>query len=63
MYRTRREVQQGDRESYRAMPVPEIFQVRCLETDELFDVDARDAHSLEEHASGDTAAGVCGVPR
>jgi len=45
------------------MPVPEIFQVRCLETDELFDVDARDAHSLEEHASGDTAAGVCGVPR
>jgi hypothetical protein len=33
------------------MPVPEIFQVRCLETDELFDVDACNAHSLEERAS------------
>jgi hypothetical protein len=35
------------------MPVPEIFQVRCLETDELFDVDACNAHTLEERASGD----------
>jgi hypothetical protein len=35
------------------MPVPEIFQARCLETDELFDVDACGAHSREERASGD----------
>jgi len=34
------------------MPVPEIFQVRYLETDELFDVGTRDAHSLEERARG-----------
>jgi hypothetical protein len=40
MYRSRRTVQQrvGFREYDRAMPVPDIYQVRCLETDELFDV-------------------------
>ena len=55
MYRSRRAVQQrlGFREYDRAMPVPEIFQVRCLETDELFDVGVFSAHSLEERASGD----------
>jgi DNA invertase Pin-like site-specific DNA recombinase len=39
MWRSRRAVQQrlGFQEYDRAMPVPEIFQVRCLETDELFD--------------------------
>src|SRR5207302_6804654 len=37
MYRSRRTVQQrnGFRDYDRAMQVPEIFQVRCLETDEL----------------------------
>jgi hypothetical protein len=52
MYRSRRAVQQrfGFREYDRAMPVPEIFQVRCLETDELFDVDACNAHTLVERA-------------
>jgi hypothetical protein len=39
MYRSRRTVQlrAGFREYDRAMPVPDIYQVRCLETDELFD--------------------------
>ena len=39
MYRSRTEVQKrlGFREYDRAIPVPEIFQVRCLETDERFD--------------------------
>jgi hypothetical protein len=32
----------------RAMPVPEIFQVRCLETDELFDVEACNRHTFAE---------------
>jgi hypothetical protein len=55
MYRSRRAVQQrfGFREYDRAMPVPEIFQVRCLETDELFDVDACNAHTAAERASSD----------
>ena len=39
----------------RSMPVPEIFQVRCLETDELFDVDACNAHTLAERASSNPA--------
>ena len=52
-YRSRRTVQQryGFRDYDRAMPVPEIFQVRCLETDELFDVDACNAHTAAERAS------------
>jgi hypothetical protein len=39
MYRSRKGVQRraGFREYDRAMPVPEIFQVRCLETHQLFD--------------------------
>jgi hypothetical protein len=55
MYRSRRTVQQrlGFREYDRAMPVPEIFQVRCLETDELFDVGACNKHTLEERSSND----------
>jgi hypothetical protein len=55
MYRSRQAVQQrfGFREYDRAMPVAEIFQVRCLETDELFDVDACNAHTLEERADRD----------
>jgi hypothetical protein len=50
MYRSRRTVQQrlGFREYDRAMPVPEIFQVRCLETDELFNVEACNAHTAAE---------------
>jgi hypothetical protein len=52
MYRSRRTVQQrnGFHEYDRAMSVPEIFQVRCLETDELFDPAACSAH---------TAGGAC----
>jgi hypothetical protein len=39
MYRSRRYVQKrlGFREYDRTIPVPDIFQVRCLETDELFE--------------------------
>jgi hypothetical protein len=64
MYRSRRTVQQrlGFREYDRAMPVPEIYQLRCLETDELFDVDACNAHTARERASSDpqrAAAGRC----
>ena len=53
MYRSRRSIQQrhGFRDYDRAMPVPEIFQVRCLETDEIFDVDACNAHTAGERAS------------
>src|SRR5215208_3650003 len=42
MYRSRRTVQQrlGFRAYDRAMPVTDIYQVRCLETDELFNVEA-----------------------
>jgi hypothetical protein len=55
MYRSRRTVQQryGFRDYDRAMPVPEIFQVRCLETDELFDPRACNAHTAGERASND----------
>jgi hypothetical protein len=55
MWRSRRTVQKrlGFREYDRAMPVPEIFQVRCLETDELFDVNACNAHTAGERASND----------
>jgi len=53
MYRSRPTVQQrlGFREYDRAMPVPEIFQVRCLETDELFNVEACNVHTAGERAS------------
>lgn len=55
MYRSRRTVQQrnGFHEYDRAMPVPEIFQVRCLETDELFEPAACNAHTASERASND----------
>ena len=47
MYRSRKGVQQraGFTEYDRAIPVPEIFQVRCLETNELFDPDACNRHT------------------
>jgi hypothetical protein len=35
------------------IPVPEIFQVRCLETDEIFNVEACNRHSAAERASSD----------
>ena len=49
-YRSRRTIQQrlGFREYDRAMPVPELYQVRCLESDEVFDVDACNAHTAGE---------------
>ena len=40
----------GYRQYETTIPVPEIFQVRCLETDELFDVDACNAHTAAERA-------------
>ena len=55
MYRYRKSVRErlGFREYDTAMPVPEIFQVRCLETDELFDVDACNRHTAKERESSD----------
>src|SRR3954469_16073323 len=55
MYRSRRTVQQrlGFRDYDRAMPVPDIYQVRCLETDERFNVEACNAHTAAERASSD----------
>jgi hypothetical protein len=62
MYRSRRTVQRrhGFRNYDRAMPVPEIYQVRCLETDELFSPDACNAHTAGERASNslDRAAAI-----
>lgn len=54
MYRSRMGVQRraGFTEYDRAIPVPEIFQVRCLETDELFDPDACNRHTAAVRASG-----------
>ena len=55
IYRSRGTVQQraGFHEHDRAMPVPHIHQVRCLETDKLFDVDACNAHTAVRRASND----------
>jgi hypothetical protein len=55
MYRSRKGVQRraGFHEYSRAIPVPEIFQVRCLETDELFDADACNRHTAAERVSSD----------
>ena len=50
----------GFQEYDHAMPVPEIFPVRCLETDELFDVDACSAATLEERASSECAVAMLG---
>jgi hypothetical protein len=57
MYRSRRTVQQrlGFREYDRAMPVPEIFQVRCLETDELVNAEACNRHTAAERRGSPTA--------
>ena len=41
----------GYRQYETTIPVPEIFQVRCLETDELFDVGACNRHTAAERAS------------
>jgi hypothetical protein len=58
MYRSRRTVQQrlGFREYDRAMPVPDIFQVRCLETDELFTVEACNAYGCGAQGFGHLGA-------
>jgi hypothetical protein len=66
MYRSRKgmQCQAGFRAFDRAIPVPEIFQVRCLETDELFDVDACNRHTAMERQSNDpgcAAAMLAGV--
>ncbi len=55
MYRSRKGVQRraGFCEYDRAIPVPEIFQVRCLETDELFNVGACNKHTATERQSCD----------
>jgi hypothetical protein len=78
MYRYRVYKRLGFRAYDRAVPVPDIFQVRCLETDELFDVNACNAHTAAERASSDpqraaamlvrarllpTWATHCGLPR
>jgi hypothetical protein len=54
MYRSRKGVQRraGYTDYDRAIPVPEIFQVRCLETDELFDLAACNRHTAALRASG-----------
>jgi hypothetical protein len=55
MYRSRKEVQRraGFREYDRAIPVPEIFQVRCQETDELFDLELCNRATAAERQSSD----------
>jgi hypothetical protein len=53
----------GFREYDRAIPVPEIFQVRCLETDELFDVGACNKHTATERQSTDPGRAVAMLAR
>jgi hypothetical protein len=55
MYRSRKRVQRraGFSDYSRAIPAPEIFQVRCLESDELFDPDACNRHTAAERATSD----------
>jgi hypothetical protein len=57
MYRSRKGVQRraGFREYDRTIPVPEIFQVRCLETDERFDVRACNKATLNDRSSNSSA--------
>ena len=43
----------GYRQYETTIPVPEIFQVRCLETDEIFDAAECSAHTAAERASSD----------
>ena len=40
------------------MPVPKILQVRCLETDELFNVDARNERTTLERGSSEMERAV-----
>jgi hypothetical protein len=58
MYRSRKEVQRrtGFRDYDRAIPVPEIFQVRCLETDELFDPGLCNQATARERQGSSTSA-------
>jgi hypothetical protein len=53
MYRYRMAVRRrrGSAEYDPSIAVPDIFQVRCLETDEFFDVDACNRHTAAERAS------------
>ena len=55
MYRSRKGVQRraGFHEYDRTIPVPEIFQVRCVETDELFDVSACNKHTAKDRQSSE----------
>jgi hypothetical protein len=55
MYRYRMTVRRhGGLAQYgHTIPVPDIFQVRCLESDELFDVDACNRHTAAERASSE----------
>jgi hypothetical protein len=57
MYRSRKEVQRraGFREYDRTVPVPEIFQVRCLETDERFDPELCNTATANERSSNSSA--------
>src|SRR4051812_6966810 len=53
MYRHRMAVRRraGRLENERGMQVPDIFQVRCLETDELFDPAACNQHTATERGT------------
>jgi hypothetical protein len=71
MYRSRHTVQKrlGFGEYGRAIPVPEIFQVRCLETDQLFDPDlcnmvtaAKRTSSNPERAAAPPVWGTARIP-
>jgi hypothetical protein len=59
MYRYRVYKRLGFREYDRAVPVPEIFQVRIIEMDELVSVDACNAHTVAERSSSDPER-LCG---
>jgi hypothetical protein len=58
MYRSRRTVQKrlGFGEYDRAIPVPDIFQVRCLETDEIFDPELCSRATAAERKSSNSNA-------
>ncbi len=58
MYRSRKEVQRrlGFRQYDRAVPVPDILQVRCLETDELFDPELCSRATAAERKSSNSNA-------
>jgi hypothetical protein len=58
MYRSRKEVQRraGFCDYDRATPVPEIFQVRCLESDQLFDPELCNEATARERQGSITSA-------